>query len=170
MADRPGILSRLMRRMHAPIYASRQAELVRQIVPWLEPGDRVLDVGCGFGGLGRAILDDRRCPGGVEIRGLERNRREPQLIPVDEYDGVTIPLTDGAVDVVILADVIHHERNPHQLLDECARVARRRLIVNDHQRAGLLAQARISLIDWAANAPYDVPCLYQYNTREQWRQ
>ncbi len=129
MADRPGILWRLMRRLHAPIYACRQVELVRQIVPWLEPGDRVLEVGCGFGGLGRAILDDRRCPGGVEIRGLERHRREPQLIPVDEYDGVTIPLADGAVDVAILADVLHHEQNPHRLLDECARVARPRCSV-----------------------------------------
>ena len=33
---------------------------------------------------------------------------------------------------------------------------------------GLLAQARISLIDWAANAPYGVPCLYRYNTPREW--
>jgi hypothetical protein len=26
----------------------------------------------------------------------------------------------------------------------------------------------VSLIDWAANAPYGVPCLYRYNTPAQW--
>jgi len=46
---------------------------------------------------------------------------------------------------------------------------RRRLIIKDHCVAGFLAQQRIALIDWAANAPYDVPCLYRYHTLDGWR-
>ena len=45
----------------------------------------------------------------------------------------------------------------------------RLLIIKDHKIDGPLAQQRISLIDWAANAPYAVPCLFRYNSPEQWR-
>jgi hypothetical protein len=72
--------------------------------------------------------------------------------------------------VVILADVLHHEASPDRLIDQCARISRRLLIIKDHQIAGLLAWQRIALIDWAANAPYGVPCLYRYNTPAQWTQ
>lgn len=156
--------------MHAPVYESRLRELVRQIVPQLRAGDHVLDVGCGSGALGQAILQAPARPAGLRVEGLERARRGNELISVTEYDGATIPLSDASVDVVILADVLHHEVDPHRLLGECARICRRLLVVKDHQLAGPLAQQRIALIDWAANAPFGVPCLYRYNTRGQWHE
>jgi len=170
MAKRPGPVSWLMKRLHGPVYASRLAELVRRITPHLRENDRVLDVGCGFGALGRAILDSPPCPKGVDIRGLERVKRGGEAIEVDAYDGVTIPHPDRSFDVVMLADVLHHESDPHRLLAECARVSRRLLIVKDHKVEGPLAQQRISFMDRAANAPYGVPCLYRYNTPAQWDQ
>ena len=159
-----------MKRLHAPVYASRLAELVRLICPHLRPGDRVLDVGCGNGALGRAITDSPLCPKDVDVRGLERVKRGGEAIPVEAYDGVTIPYGDGAFDVVILADVLHHEPDPHRLISECARVSRRLLVIKDHKVEGPLARQRISLLDWAANAPYGVPCLYRYNTPAEWSQ
>jgi len=159
----------LMKKLHAPVYASRLRELVRQITPHLRQDDRVLDVGCGFGALGKAIVDDPACPARVSALGLERARRGGELIPVEVYDGRTIPHDDGEFDVVVLADVLHHEQDPHQLISECRRVAGRLLIIKDHKIDGLLAQRRIALIDWAANAPYAVPCLYRYNALAEWR-
>lgn len=132
-------------------------------------GDRVLDVGCGFGALGRAIMDDPACPPGVTVQGLERVVREGTRIPVTGYDGAAMPYDDGAFDVVILADVLHHEADPERLLAESARVARRRLVVKDHVLEGFLARPRVCFIDWAANAPYGVPCRYEYNTLAGWR-
>jgi SAM-dependent methyltransferase len=157
-----------MKRLHGPVYASRLAELVRRITPHLREGDKVLDVGCGYGTLGRAIMDSPQCPKGVDVRGLERVKRGGEAIPVDAYDGVTIPHAGRSFDVVMLADVLHHEPDPHRLIAECARVSRRLLIIKDHQVKGPLAQQRISLMDWAANAPYGVPCLYRYNTPAEW--
>jgi SAM-dependent methyltransferase len=158
----------LMKRAHAPVYASRLRELTKLMVPYLRPGDRVLDVGCGSGFLGRAILDSPTCPKSVLIRGLERVRRGGEAIPVEAYDGETIPYADNTFEVVILADVLHHEQDPHHLIGECARVARRFLIIKDHKIEGPFAQQRIALMDWAANSPYGVPCLYRYNTTQQW--
>jgi SAM-dependent methyltransferase len=165
-----GVLSKVLKRLHAPVYATRIQELVRQITPHLRDNDRVLDVGCGFGALGKSILDSPLCPAGVEVLGVERIKRGDELIPVEAYSGNVLPYAANSFDVVILADVLHHEPDPHHLIVDCVRVTRRLLIIKDHKLEGLLAQQRISLLDWAANAPYGVPCLYRYNTPKQWHQ
>jgi len=163
-----GLLHRLMGAAHRPIYAARLRELVRRITPRLHAGDRVLDVGCGEGTLGRALMDSVSCPDGVSVAGLERFPRGGEPIPVTAYEGGRMPFEDDAFDVVIVADVLHHEEDPDALLRECGRVAKRLVIVKDHQIAGVLARPRICLIDWAANAPYGVKCLFRYNTPAGW--
>jgi SAM-dependent methyltransferase len=159
-----------MARMHRPIYEHRLRVLVDQILPRLRPGERVLDVGCGNGTLGATLLADPRCPRGLTVEGLERVVRGGEPIKVHAYDGKAMPLPDKSVDAVIVADVLHHEEQPDRLLRECARVSRRLVIVKDHRITGPLSKWRVSLMDWAANAPYGVPCLFRYNTLEQWRQ
>ena len=159
-----------MRSLHRPVYEARLKALIDLIGPMLIGGDRVLDVGCGFGELGKRLTESLGATKPVVVEGLERVRRPGERITVREYDGKTIPFDDGSYDVVILADVLHHEPDPHRLLSECLRVSRRLVIIKDHAVEGPLAQRRISLIDWAANAPYGVPCLYRYNTVAQWRE
>jgi ubiquinone/menaquinone biosynthesis C-methylase UbiE len=163
------ILASAIKRLHSPIYERRLQELVRQITPHLREGDHVLDVGCGFGALGKEIMGSSNCPPQVKISGLERIERGNELIEVKFYDGNKIPYPDDAFDVVILADVLHHEKEPHRLIKECARVAKRLLIIKDHKTEGVFARQRISFLDWAANMPFNIPCLYRYNTREEWR-
>lgn len=158
-----------MQLLHSAIYERRIQELVSQITPHLCAGDRVLDIGCGFGTLGQAIMKSPHCPSGVNVSGLEKIKRSKELIPVKYYDDTSIPYPDETFDVVILADVLHHELYPHKLLDESKRVSKRFLIIKDHKVAGFLARERISLMDWAANAPYGIPCLYRYNTLQEWR-
>lgn len=164
------MLHRVMKALHGPIYASRLRELVARITPHLEANDQVLDVGCGGGGLGAALLASPRCPSSVQVQGLERAPRGDEPIEVLAYDGRQMPLADRSRDVVILADVLHHDEQPDQVLQEAARVARRCVIVKDHKPDGFLGQARVSFIDWAANAPYGVPCLYDYPTLPGWRE
>jgi ubiquinone/menaquinone biosynthesis C-methylase UbiE len=100
---------------------------------------------------------------------LEKRRRADQLPAVRFYDGQKIPYPDNAFDVVILADVLHHARAPRNLIHECSRVARRVLIIKDHKVDGFLARQRISLMDWASNVQYGIPCLYRYNTLKEWK-
>jgi len=162
------MLKSLMSAIHTPIYNHRLRVLLDAIIPHIKAGDEVLDVGCGNGTLAAAIAADPRTPPDVRVRGLERYPRGGEPVEVIPYDGERMPFDDGAIDVVIVADVLHHEPNPQHLAEECARVAGRHLIVKDHQIKGILAQQRISFLDWAANAPYGVPCLYRYNTPREW--
>lgn len=162
------MLKSLMKSLHEPVYHTRLAVLREHIIPHLREGDRVLDIGCGSGALGRTLMDAPSCPTGVEVTGLERVRRGGEAIPVEEYDGRTIPYPDASFDVVMLADVLHHEEDPHRLIDEAVRISRRLLIIKDHKLDGPLAWSRVAFMDWAANAPYGVPCLYRYNTPAMW--
>ncbi len=164
----PGPLAPLMRALHGPVYRARLRALTAAITPHLRAGDEVLDVGCGAGTLGHALATHPNAPANLRVRGLESRPRGGEPIEVIPYTGGTIPLPDRSVDVVILADVLHHEPNPDHLAAECARISRRLVIIKDHQIQGILAQARVSFIDWAANAPYGVPCLYRYNTPAGW--
>ncbi len=156
----------LLRTLHAPIYERRLEVLLKVLGECLPRGESLLDIGCGAGTLGAGL--SREC--GLEVRGLETNAREGCAIPVDPYDGETIPYQDDSMDNVLLADVLHHEENPQRLLQEAGRVARKRVIVKDHKTGTFLAWPRISLIDWAANAGYGVRCLYRYPTVTGWHE
>lgn len=159
----------LLAHLHAPIYNVRLRVLTELILPRLHHGDRVLDVGCGGGALGASLHSEAAARGlDVQVSGLERFPRGGEPIRVTSYDGGRFPFTDQAFDVVIVADVLHHESQPLALLRECVRVSKRNLVIKDHQLSGPLARMRVSLIDWAANAPYGVKCLFRYNRPEEW--
>ena len=155
--------------LHPPVYKLRLESLQQNIVPMLRAGDRVLDVGCGSGALGRSIEYSPDCPPRVHVTGLETFDRGAVLADIKFYDGHTIPYPDKSFDVVILADVLHHASDPQNLICECARVAKRVLIIKDHKVDGFLSQQRISLMDWASNVQYGIPCLYRYNTLTEWK-
>ncbi len=110
---------------------------------------------------------------GLEVAGLERAVRDGAAIEVAAYDGVSFPFADDTFDVVIVADVVHHDPEPLRVLRECRRVAKRLGILKDHKVDGpaiTLPYRRICLMDWAANVQYGIPCLYDYPTRDRWHQ
>ncbi|MEO6971711.1 MAG: methyltransferase domain-containing protein [Chthoniobacterales bacterium] len=159
----------LLARLHAPIYEARLRVLTELILPQLRAGDRILDVGCGGGALGERMQSAAAARGlDVQVSGLERFPRGGEPISVTSYNGGRFPFADQSFDVVIVADVLHHEAQPDALLRECVRVSKRNLVIKDHQLCGPLAKMRVSLIDWAANAPYGVKCLFRYNRPEEW--
>ena len=163
------MITSLLKLAHGPIYAKRIDVLSSLIVENLTSGDKVLDIGCGFGALGKAVMSHQNCPRGVIVRGLEKKRRGGEAIEVIEYKGGPLPFSDKEFDVVVLADVLHHERDEDLLLTEAARITRRILIVKDHKPEGLFGYWRVCFLDWAANSPHAVECLYSYHTKAEWR-
>ena len=89
-------------------------------------GRRVLDLGAGLGGYSHALgergLDATRSTSTeyVEAAGIG--------VRADRYDGERLPLADGAVDTVIMVEVLEHLDAPGDLLDEAARVAGRNVL------------------------------------------
>lgn len=153
------------------MYRRRIQTLARLLACEVRAGERVLDVGCGSGALGAATLAHAKCATGVSYEGAEVAPRPGTHFPVTVAEqGRPLPFPDDAFDVVIAADVLHHVPDEPTLLKELGRVARRRVFLKDHRLAGVWAQWRVSLIDWAANHSHGVRCLYRYHTLPQWHE
>jgi SAM-dependent methyltransferase len=125
----------------------------------------VLDVGCGDGQLGRAVMDLRP---DLRVRGIDVMLRPTTAIEVECFDGEHIELPDRGVGAVMMVDVVHHARMPAELVREAARVSARALVIKDHLREGFLAGVTLRTMDWVGNAPHGVRLPYNYLTCDEW--
>jgi SAM-dependent methyltransferase len=92
-------------------------------------GRRLLDLGCGLGGYSK-VLAAR----GFEVVAFDVvpeyvERARSLGVAAELYDGERLPLPDGAVDTVVLLEVIEHLEDPASLLREARRVACRNVLV-----------------------------------------
>ena len=113
----------------------------------LQPGERVLDLGCGAGRFVAALRQEGADAIGVDLAegALERARRN---VPGAEFSATTEPIPDSSVDLVWCSEVIEHVPDTAGLLSEARRVLRTggRVLVttpsHDLPRRALIALAR----------------------------
>jgi SAM-dependent methyltransferase len=149
----------------AYVHSRRVRVLSKLLADLLSPGARVLDVGCGDGLLAALVLRHR---GDASIHGIDTLVRPSTHIPVQCFDGATIPFADGSFDDVMFVDVLHHTVDPMVLLREARRVARRAVVLKDHTLDGWLAGSTLRLMDWVGNARYGVSLPFNYWPRTRW--
>lgn len=113
----------------------RDADPLSQVDPALvtfvveRAGPRVLDLGCGLGGYSHAL--GKR---GFDCYGLDVIEDYVETargigVHADHYSGGRVPLDDGAVDTVILIEVLEHLDDPRRVVREAARVAGNNVLV-----------------------------------------
>ncbi|MGE0418479.1 MAG: class I SAM-dependent methyltransferase, partial [Acetobacteraceae bacterium] len=110
------------------------SEALAQAIP--TEARSVLDVGCGDGSIAALIQAGRP---ELSITGVDVLVRPETRIPVTQFDGVRLPFDDGAFDVVMFVDVLHHTDDPAVLLREAKRVARQAVVLKDHTKDTPLA-------------------------------
>ena len=91
------------------------------------PGRRlcVLDLGAGEGYVGHEVATQYNAR--VRLADVVRMNRTP--LPLDVYDGRTLPYADNTFDATVLYYVLHHCEHPERVLAEALRVSRHVLIV-----------------------------------------
>jgi methionine biosynthesis protein MetW len=101
------------------------------IVKWVEPGARVLDLGCGDGQLLRTLWEARRAPGyGVEIDDasvLACVENDVNVLQVDLESGLSL-FADGSFDCVILSETLQTIHRTELLMREMLRVGRQAIV------------------------------------------
>jgi SAM-dependent methyltransferase len=161
------IFQRLHRKVHGKAVFDRRIEvLTRTLADFIPANARVLDIGCGSGTLARRIMTLRP---DVTIEGIDILVRPGTEIPVTEFDGDNIPWPDGHFDIALFVDVLHHTEAPARLLAEAKRVSRSGIVIKDHFREGVLADATLRFMDWVGNAQHGVVLPYNYLSDPEWR-
>jgi SAM-dependent methyltransferase len=156
----------LIDRVHGGyVFPRRLRVLSGHLAELLPHKARVLDVGCGDGGIAHAVLQQRP---DLEIIGIDVLVRERTLIPVTPFDGRSIPFPDAAFDATMLVDVVHHAADPMRLLRECSRVAAGTLVIKDHLADRFLARPTLRLMDVVGNARHGVRLPFDYWSRARW--
>ncbi|WP_242096536.1 class I SAM-dependent methyltransferase [Sphingomonas sp. CROZ-RG-20F-R02-07] len=146
------------------VFGRRVRRLAAALADRLPRDARVLDVGCGSGDLAVRIMQLRP---DLAIEGIDVLVRPETAIPVHGYDGRHIPFDDGTFDAAIVIDVLHHTDDPEAVLAEIARVAQV-VVVKDHLRDGIAANATLRFMDWVGNAAHGVRLPYNYLSSREW--
>jgi len=145
-----------------PQRAQRLAQILSEFIPL---GSTVLDVGSGDGLIASLLLRQRP---ELTVQGVDVLVRPGARIRVTQFDGNTLPYEQGAFDVVLFVDVLHHTRDPLVLLKEAIRVAKKFVVLKDHVLQGLWASARLRFMDRVGNARYGVALPFNYWSAGQW--
>ena len=112
-----------------PIQRAHNRELpkarrfVRFLEPYLKPGDRVLDIGCGDGALVRVLQQLGTVPTGVDLdpdgaRFIEQTFGIPVVVAAFE----DAPLSEGQFDAMVATHVIEHFFEPVEAMARMRRL------------------------------------------------
>ena len=121
------------RAFHGHAFLRRSAERnAAFLLPHLEPGQRVLDLGCGPGAI-TVGLADRVGPDGSVV-GVDRDAdwfetgaglaAERTNVRFDEADAAALPFEDDGFDVAFLHALLQHVDSPEAVVAEVRRVVR----------------------------------------------
>jgi SAM-dependent methyltransferase len=124
---------------------------VRRIDGAVQPGDSILDIGTGNGGVAHQLYEK-----GIGVTCVDVvNKSAFDGIQPTLYDGQHLPFPDESFSTTMLLTVLHHTPHPTQVLSEAARTARAQVIVmEDVFRNGLqrkLTHWADSLVNWEFN-------------------
>jgi SAM-dependent methyltransferase len=163
--SRPQPLSWIGAWHHAFVFQRRTRVLAEILAKHIPQGTSVLDIGCGDGSIGSLIAQLRP---DITIQGVEFLVRPECKIECRAFDGASLPFPDGAFDVCVFVDVLHHTQDPAILLREAARVSRSLVLLKDHLDENIVDDLTLRLMDWVGNRPHGVTLTYNYQSRKQW--
>jgi ubiquinone/menaquinone biosynthesis C-methylase UbiE len=101
--------------------------------------ESLLDVGAGTGRGIKFLLDRRRNALGIEPVKALIEQAELRGVPkglILEGTGYSLPFEDASFDAVLECGVLHHVREPHRVVSEMMRVAKKAVFLSDSNRFG----------------------------------
>lgn len=105
------------------------------LVPVLQTGDDVLEVGCGAGYSTQRMrawmpADVHYSASDIGVSLVQKARARNPGIDVSERSVYQLDLPDRSIDVVVMLEVLEHLDDPQRALSELARVVRRHVVIS----------------------------------------
>ena len=110
------------------IFPTRISTLADLVLPYIENGDKVLDLGAGTGKIAEYILDRKKIK--LTLLDVTDEYKETDL-EIQLYDGVKVPYKSNSFDCVLIIATLHHCDDPGQVLREAARVSKDRILIKE---------------------------------------
>jgi methionine biosynthesis protein MetW len=154
-----------------PAAAGKNARLrgdLRLVADMIEPGARVLDIGCGDGELLSFLTQQKRVDGrGMELSQSGVNacvRHGLSVIQGDADHDLDDYPSDG-FDYVVLSQTLQATRQPRRVIEQLVRIGRRAIVSFPNFghwriRLSLLAKGRMPITPVLTQAWYDTPNIH----------
>jgi len=138
-------------------------EKVSRFLPWLPAGSTTIDIGAGNGLVALELNKSGIQTTAVDVVNLSIL---PE-IPVQVYNGASLPFPDRHFQFALLLTVLHHTKDPVAVLKEAARVAEQVIIIEDVYKNGLQKYATFAM-DTLVNFGHS-EMTYQNRSLQEWK-
>jgi ubiquinone/menaquinone biosynthesis C-methylase UbiE len=143
---------------------TREDIIVQNLRPFLHAKQHVVEIGAGNGLVAQRLHKAT----GAQFTLLDVVDYNQSRLPLQLYDGKTLPYAEDAFDYALLIFVLHHNPHPHPVLREALRVARCGAIVVENDVRGAIKKPLTRVVDSLEFVRRGVPRNYFVKSTEEW--
>jgi len=131
---------------------------------YLKKGDRVLDLGCGSGLVGKALIKLFN----IDLIGIDIEDTREEKIPFKKSDGKKLPFSDKHFDAVLISYVFHHTKNSDKILREAIRVSKRYIFILEDTPDTIIDRFICRLHGFGFKMLFGLKDSYQFHSKKEW--